>query len=68
MMASKNINDMKTQAVQDGMHIQPVTTADHRKLTSIFDEVGTQYHTYRLPEEKPLMSSFAPSWRRLILR
>lgn len=54
MMTNKNINFTKAKALQDGINIQPTTTEDHRKLMTLLDEVGIQYHTYLLPEEKPL--------------
>lgn len=53
-MTSKKINFTEANAIRDGIHIQPATTVDHWKRTSLFDGVTIQYNTYLLPKEKPI--------------
>lgn len=69
LMTSNGINFTKAKARNDGIHIQPATTVDHRKLTLLLDERGTQYHTYLLPDEKSLKlnsNSQTASWRCIL--
>lgn len=64
MIANRKINFTKTKAIGDGIYIPPATTEDHRKLTVLTDEVGTQYHTYLLAEEKPLSTRSTGNLRK----
>lgn len=48
------LNFTKARALQDGIQIQPATKEDFRGITRILDNGKEEYHTFLMPEEKPL--------------
>lgn len=53
-ISSSKLNFTKARAIQDGIQIQPATQQDFREITRLLDVAKEEYHTFLLPEEKPL--------------
>lgn len=45
MMSEKKTNFSKARKVRQGIHIQPVTTNYHKKMTLLLKEMGAELHT-----------------------
>lgn len=50
----KDVNLGMSKTTAEGIRMRPTTRDDHRKLTAALDAMKLAYHTYALPEDKPL--------------
>lgn len=53
-ISSSKLNFTKARVIQDGIQIQPTTQQDFRGITRLLDMGKEEYHTFLLPEEKPM--------------
>lgn len=57
LMSEKNINFTKAKTIKDGIHIQPTSTEDHKKLTVLLEKIGVKYITRIYYQNKNLSRS-----------
>ncbi|KAK9884915.1 hypothetical protein WA026_009152 [Henosepilachna vigintioctopunctata] len=53
-ISNARLSFTKAKNIKDGISINPVSINDYRGITRLFDSLQVEYHTYALPEEKPL--------------
>lgn len=53
-LKTERINFTKAEAIEGGIRFRPASVENFRRSINSLDNLGMEYHTYRLPDEKQL--------------